>query len=297
MALLSMTGYGRSVRDDGVARMAAEVRTVNNRSLKLVTRLSDRISSAAHLLEEHLRSRIGRGSVVATVVYRPHEEAWEPRINKEALGKLWSQLDEVRRAVGAGGEAPRIDGLVGVPGMVEDRAPLLGEEPEEAWAKIEPAVSEALTSCLEMRAREGEGLEKDLRERLENVRKSVVAARARSSDAVREYGERFRGRVQAVLGAAGVEVSQAELLRELAFYAERSDVSEEMQRLESHVDQFAKALAGKGPVGRKLEFVAQEMLREGNTMGSKCHDSPSSGLIVDLKLEIDRIREQVLNVE
>ncbi len=291
-----MTGFGRHVDEGEAATVAVEVRSVNNRSLKLITRTSDAIASAAHKVEERVRSRIGRGTVTVTVSYRERESTAAADIDEAALEKAWERVSSVAKRLGSD-EPIRLEALLAVPGVIVDRGQLLGLEPDEAWSRIEATVDGALDRFITMRAREGAALEADLRKHLDLVDQGVAAAHERAPEASKEYGERFRQRVATVLGSAGVKVEEPELLRELAFYAERSDTSEEIQRLTSHVEQFRAALDSEEPVGRKLEFVAQEMLREANTIGSKCNDAPGANVVVDLKLEIDRIREQVLNVE
>ena len=296
MPLSSMTGYGRCVVDGDGTATAVEVRSVNNRSLKLISRLSDPVSPAAHRLEERVKERVSRGTVTVTVVHRPPPSEQSLKVSLEAMEGLWRQLDELRQRLGIS-QAVRIESLMALPGVMEDRRSLLGAEPDEAWAQIQDTVEKALDQLVEMRKIEGSTIEADLRQRAAVIRDLTARARARAPEVLKDHGQRLESRLEALLEKSGVEASQADVLRELAIHAERVDFSEELQRLDSHVAQFEAALESDACVGRKLEFVAQEMLRESNTIGSKCHDGEVAKLVVALKLEVERIREQVLNVE
>jgi uncharacterized protein (TIGR00255 family) len=158
-------------------------------------------------------------------------------------------------------------------------------------------IAEALGRLIEMRQREGEALADELRGQCDVIETNLVAVEARAPQVVANYRDRLTQRVNELTAAAQISIDAEHLAREVAIFAERSDITEELTRLRGHIAQFRQALGATGAVGRKLDFIAQEMLREGNTTAAKCNDADIANAVVDIKSAIDRIKEQVQNIE
>jgi uncharacterized protein (TIGR00255 family) len=183
--------------------------------------------------------------------------------------------------------------LLTLPGVVRLRE--LTEPGEGASKAVLAAVGQACRAAVEMREKEGEALRADLESRLERVLAEVTRIEARADQVKRGLRERLKRRISALSPELGLD--PARLDQEVVFYADRMDITEETVRLRSHAAQFASSLAAEEPVGRKLEFLLQELVREANTVGSKVADSEAAALVVELKSELEKLREQVLNVE
>jgi uncharacterized protein (TIGR00255 family) len=183
-----------------------------------------------------------------------------------------------------------------LPGVVS-----AGGEDSDAVDQLRPMLMEllekALASLNEMRAKEGKALTADIRARAETIGAVAAKIKGRVPNVVAAYRDRLLGRVRELLSGSGVNIAQDDILKEVSIFAERSDISEELARIESHIKQLTESLDADDEAGRKLEFVAQELHREVNTIGSKASDAEISRLVVDVKGEVDRIREQAANLE
>jgi uncharacterized protein (TIGR00255 family) len=287
-----MTGFGAAHVTHGAARLEVEVRAVNGRHLKVVVRMPEALMSLAPQLEELIRGRLTRGAVHAQVRVGGSLGGGGAQLDVALLKRFHAELTGVARDLGA--DPPRISEVALLPGVV--REDLAHDAAEELWPALARATGEALDGLEAMRRQEGQGIAQDLRQTAEKILELGRQVDARAPEAVREAGARLRQRVKQLLEDAPIDAG--ELARETALLADRSDISEEAQRLRSHVEQLLAALDdGEGPVGRKLEFLAQELLREANTMASKVHDTALVQLILAIKLHVERIREQVANVE
>ncbi len=298
-----MTGFGEaSDQRDGIA-YAVEVRSLNNRYFKATIRLPEELASLEPELETLLRRRIQRGSITLVVKYRLGEAQATQQVNDAALLNYLDHLETIHQKVKED-RAVNIDltALLALPGVLQ---PSL--EMEELTRRARPALTALTeTACARMEAmRESEGqlLAADLRQHCEIVQQRTAEIAQRAPLVIEEYHTRLRTRVEELMARAQLTVGQQDLLREVAVFAERSDISEEINRLTGHLQQFFTILDGKPqrdpnqPLGRTMDFIAQEMLREANTIGSKCNDRAISLAIVDVKSAIDRIKEQVQNAE
>jgi uncharacterized protein (TIGR00255 family) len=291
----SMTGYGAAERMDDQVRVAAEIRAVNNKFFKANLRLPDGLGAVEVALEKILRDGISRGTVSVNVAVEPRGDAARAPVNTEILAAYWRDLSALAKRVGDP-EPVRIEALVGLPGVVGgEQAALTGIE--NLPGKIEAAVKEALDRFNAMRDTEGRATADDMRRSLDDIERRIKNIEGRVPAVIAEYRERLRQRVREILEGADVAADDHILAREVAFAAERSDVGEELARLASHVAQYRELLDESGPAGRKLEFLTQEMYREVNTLGSKANDAAISREVVDMKVGVDRLREQSLNVE
>lgn len=293
----SMTGYGEATCQLEGATYFLEIRTLNNRYFKAIIRLPDEFQGLEAEIEADLRRRIARGSVtlVATCVDSTAQAAFT--INHRALEQYIEQLRTVRQ-VSAGEVHLDVGPLLTLPGVLQ---PPANEEArmERARRAFMGLLERAAEGLVAMRQREGQALLADLLAQRDVIAEHMKVVRERAPQVVLDYENRLRQRIDLMLKEAGVSVQPVELIREIAVYAERSDISEEVMRLSEHMRQFEDLLlrSGARPVGRTLDFLTQEMLREANTMASKSNDSMISRAIVEIKGAIDRIKEQVQNVE
>ena len=290
----SMTGYGAAERVTETVRVAVEIRAVNNKFLKVTVRRPEGLGSAEAAIERQVRDRISRGTVTVNLTVEPRGAAARAPINTEVLAAYRRDLERLASETG-GGEVS-LEALLALPGVVGSDEVRLTEI-ETLGAEVEAAVAEALRRLDAMRETEGRATAQDMETTLGDLERGVAAIEPRASEVVEAYRDRLQERVSALLDGMEVPADDAMLVREVAFFAERSDVNEELSRLKSHVSQFRALFEEAGPVGRKLEFLTQEMVREVNTLGSKSSDLDISRQVVDMKAKVDRLREQTQNIE
>ena len=293
----SMTGFGAANAEVDGSKYAVEVRSVNNKFLKTIVRLPDELVALETDLETAVGRRLRRGSVMVTIRCIASGTAMASRIDVAAARAAVEQLlaamtPEIR-------ERCTIDlaGLLLVPGVAggEDSAELQ----EVARPVILGLLDEACDSLVEMREREGDALRIELERFGHQMRELLGAVADRAPQVVELYRDRLHQRITALLEDVGKSLEEGDLVREVAVFAERSDIAEEVVRLGGHLDQFFDILAREDgePVGRTLDFLTQEMLREANTIASKSADTEIARAVVEIKGLIDRVKEQAANVE
>ncbi len=287
--LRSMTGYGAAERESDQARIAVEVRTINNKFFKVTQRLPDGLGAAEVAIERLLRDTISRGTVNVGVTVEPRGPAARVPINTDVLAAYKRDLAQVTDSLSD-------DALLALPGVLGSEEVLLTGI-ENLQDQIEAAVAEALDNLNRMRDAEGEATARDMAAALAEIEQRIAAVRKRAPAVVDDYRARLQQRIQAMIEGTEITLDDQSLIREVAFFAERSDVNEELTRLASHADQFRELLADSGPAGRKLEFLTQEMYREVNTIGSKANDPEVSREVVEIKVAVDRLREHTRNIE
>lgn len=295
--LRSMTGFGGASTDVDGIRYAVEIRSVNNKYLKVQMRLPEELTALEADVESFLNRRLARGSVTATIRVDLGVAAEGSAVDGAALSRLLGDL--VKATPESVRDRCTIDlaGLLAVPGV-------LVQEPVEAVVeRARPIVLELLgNACdalVEMREREGDALRTELEGHRVAIIERVGLIAERAPRVVEQYQERLRQRMTLLLEDVGGSVSDEDLVREVAVHAERTDIAEEVVRLGGHMDQFGELITKSDgePVGRTLDFLSQEMLREANTIASKSSDADISRSIVEVKGLIDRIKEQAANVE
>lgn len=293
----SMTGFGEARAESEGVTYRVEIRSLNNRYFKASIKLPERFQRYETQVDKQLRSRLGRGSVSFTLRMRDENPAAAYQINTAILGEYLRQL----RSVAGEDKSVTIDlaRLVDVPGVFQP-PDIEDEVIMQQFATIESLTTEALDQLIAMRSVEGLALLADLEASCKEVRSRIAEVRQHAPGVVVEYQKRLQSRVQQLLDGtdgSAVELFQDAVSREVAIFAERCDVNEEVSRIDSHLDQFATLCAGPETVGRKLDFLTQELLREANTIGSKSNSAAISRHVVEIKAAVDRIKEQVQNVE
>jgi uncharacterized protein (TIGR00255 family) len=290
-----MTGYGEAHGEiDGVT-YAVTIKAVNNRYLKAIVKLPDIVAFLDEDIERLLRSKLGRGTINFTIRLKDISGSSLFEIDEPALQSVVERLGKIELSGKLSGSVD-VAGLLNLPGITRPT------EPDEATAermreRILEISSEAIDRLNEMRAAEGAALEADLQANCGEIGQGIEQIRALSSTVVDAYAKKLRKRVDDLLAHAELSLDEEALAREVAIYADRSDISEELSRLDSHLQQFAGTCSDGGQAGRRLDFISQEMLREANTIASKSSDTEITRLVVDIKCRVDRIKEQVQNVE
>lgn len=287
-----MTGFGIGEAALGEGRVTMELRALNHRFLDVRVRVPNEIADHAFFLEQLLRERLARGRFDLGV--RLSGSALPAvRFSRERARAVYDALLELRDDLAPQAEVP-LSAVTALPELVTTPAEI---DAESLRAALSVAFEAALARLFEMRSREGGALARELRGRVETCRRLVASVTARSGSLVEVYRTRLRDRVDRLVAGTGVVIDTGRLEAEVALLVDRSDISEELSRLASHFEQFEGLLEVEGPIGRRLDFLLQEIAREGNTIGAKCQDAPIAHLIVELKAEVERIREQVQNVE
>lgn len=295
-----MTGFGEGRSESDTIAVSAEIRSINNRHLKINFRASDGYQSLEARVEALLRDQITRGSVQLSLRIERLARKVEFLLNAEVLASYQKQIADIAgiAADSSMANSPPVDiaSLLTLPGVIT--TPTGSDaDPETDWPTIKEAISNALTTLGEMRRHEGEALADDLRNNCQLIAKELKSIEERSPDVAEEYRTRLHERIGQALEKFNVSLEPADLVREVALYVDRSDISEEAVRLRCHIEQFEATLKEGENSGRKLEFIAQEMGRETNTIGSKASDNQISQRVVEIKAALERIREQVQNVE
>jgi len=299
-AIRSMTGFGAASAARGGILARIEMRSVNHRHLQLKARLPSELSHLEPAIEAVVREKVERGSVSLTATIEREASAGAAQVNAEVARRYQKLLASLAKELKLAGSVD-LGTLIGLPGVIG-----VGEDGAEREAEDELLLTctrKALDELVAMRASEGRSLLADLRKNTRAISDLVAGIEARMPQVVREHHENLRKRLALLLdGASGGPSARAavrpeDLARELALLADRMDVGEEIARLRSHVEQWETVLGKGGSVGRQLEFLVQELLREANTIGSKCNDAKVAHAVVEMKTLIERLREQVQNVE
>ncbi len=282
--LVSMTGFGAARREVGGVGVTVEVKSVNGRFFKAHVRAPQSLHAHEQEIEAAVRARVRRGSVTVSIDVQERRPEARARVDEEVV----RAYQEVFRRLGVP-EAP----LATLPGVIVEAR---SEPPPELWDGVQAALREALEALVSMRKTEGGALERALSEACGRIGKHLERVRERAPTVVREYQDKLAQRLQQLVGGAA-PVPPELVARELAVFADRCDITEEMDRLASHLEQARTLLAGADEAGKTLEFLIQELFREINTIGSKSADTQLSRLVIDMKTEVERLKEQVANVE
>jgi uncharacterized protein (TIGR00255 family) len=292
--IVSMTGFGDATTEADGTHYAVEIRSLNNRFFKPIIKLPENVSGLEPELESMLREALGRGSITFILKMRSDSAEAAYHINTQALKAYLKQLQDVKG----------LDHLVQIDLAALVQLPGVCQEPRDETDEIArhgPVVRNLSKRAIEkldaMRRREGEALFNDLMKHAKLIASNLRSIEGRAPFVIDDYHKRLSQRVNQLMAKAELQVNQADLIKEVAVFAERADISEEIQRLTTHLDAFEQSCRTGEHAGRKLDFIAQEMLREANTIASKANDAQIAKHIVEIKGAIDRLKEQVQNVE
>jgi uncharacterized protein (TIGR00255 family) len=290
----SMTGYGKGMVAGEDFSVSVDVKTVNNRFLDIHLRVGSELASVESSIKKRITSRLSRGRVDVTVsVERVAQIAYE--LNRPLIAGYVSALKQLQQDFGIAGDLD-INVIARIPGALQ---PARNGIDERMIAALDQAVDQALDELEKMREQEGEALKTELRERVKKIEKLVPVIESSAAGLADAYRLRLQKRIGELLNRGGqvVEIDPIRLAQEVAYLADRSDVSEEMVRLRSHLSQFQEALDAAGEAGKMLDFLLQELNREANTTLSKSTDLVIKEAGLAIKAEVEKLREQVQNVE
>ena len=295
-----MTGQGHASEQGELGTVSVEVRTVNNRGFKCAIRVTDSLATLESKIEALTRSLIHRGTVHLNVSWHRLPGESLPSVDARVMQAYLDQLQQVEIADNLNTTVDLVT-LMTLPGVIgstrEDRC-----DDASLWKFVQGAIRAAIANLDEMRLVEGGRMAETLSTDGVTVSDRLNRVRQIAPRAVESYRNRLQGKIQRVLEEHDQKVQTVDLLREVQIYADRVDISEEITRLDSHLQMFADVLDGKEaemrePMGRKLDFILQEMFRETNTIGSKAADAEISSHVVEIKCAIERMRELVQNLE
>lgn len=292
--IVSMTGFGDATQERDGTHYAVEIRSLNNRYFKPTIKLPDALGGLEPEVESMLRRQLGRGSITYILKMRSNSAEAAYHINTQALKAYLDQLQEVKGL----NQLVSIDlaGLVELPGVCQEPRDET-DEIERHGPTIRAMTTRAIDKLQAMRDREGKALFDDLMKHVNVIQQSLDVIATRAPFVIDDYHKRLLTRVNQLMAKAELRINEPDLLREVAVFAERADISEEIQRLSTHLQAFEEAGHSDEHAGRKLDFITQEMLREANTIASKANDALIAKQIVEIKGAIDRLKEQVQNVE
>ncbi len=290
-----MTGFGRGEFMDAEHRLVVEVKAVNHRYNEIVIRMPKNLGSLEDKIRKTVAATLQRGRIdVFVTVDEYGEKNRGVRVDKELAIAYHKALKELGELLGApaGDSAHQISRYPDVLRVEE-----VSTDVEGLWAKLQTAVEAAVQNLMAMRLAEGANIEQDMAARIDAIAANVDAVEARAPQVLAEYREKLLARMREVLAAVGAEPDEARLLQEAALFGDRISIAEELVRLRSHLRQFKETLSSGEAVGRKLDFIVQEMNRETNTIASKANDFTVANVVVEIKSEIEKVREQIQNIE
>ncbi len=290
-----MTGFGAATHQSDDVLFTVEVRSVNNRYLKIVSKLPDTCGALEGQVERAVRERIRRGTVSVFARINTPPGVATTLTDERLMAEYAAQFRELAERLELSGDVT-LETLLAVPGVIRDGRSRLANA-EELWPCLERALQGALEQLAEFRLQEGATIESDLRRQCGVIATELEAIRAQAPRVADSYRQKLLDRVGNVLEGTAAMVSESDVIREVSLFADRCDINEEISRMDAHLEQFEQILDSDSSQGRKLDFLGQEMFRETNTIGSKANDVEIAHRVVEIKLAIDRIRENIQNVE
>lgn len=291
----SMTGFGSAEFVDDKKSVSVEIRSVNNRFLKMKIKSPQFLRNYEHEFENEIKRNISRGSVSLVVNYQTIKTPTACNINIENLKTYFKMMQKAKCEIGFENEID-IAALMNMPGVVE-HVEKEEEDSDSVKNLIFDLISTSIDEMQKMRSKSGVDIEEEIESRGKQILVLLEDVKAKVPVMLENYTERLKDRISNLLKDTDVTITRDDLSREIAIFADRSDITEEIKLLSSHVSQFKETMSTGGQVGKKLEFIVQEMFREANTMGSKSNDDTMLRIIFDIKTEIEKIKEMVLNIE
>ena len=294
--LLSMTGYGDARWQGPALTITVELRSVNNRYLKVSIKAPEVYQKLESDIERTLRETLKRGTVQVQIGLTRVSRPEDFQINPVALKTYYQQLSQFMKAEGLSNNCD-ITALLAVPGVVQDNASMTVEDASTSWKVLEPVVVAALAKLQKMRAEEGQKMAEGLTDLAKTFRDRLLTIQTRAPEVAVDYRKRLHEKLQVIMSDYQVELDPSALIREVAIFADRTDIHEEIVRLNSHIEQYHLFVKEYESSGRKLDFLVQEMNRELNTIGSKANDIMITKQVVEMKATLEKMRELIQNVE
>ena len=293
--LSSMTGHGEAHRTQDGLTVAVELRSVNNRYFKLNFRSSEGYAALESQVEALIRQQIRRGTVQINLRVDRQASPDDYRLNQAVIAGYLKQLKSLAE-LGIAVDGVRADSLLQLPGVVCE--PVADWSVVEAhWPLISLTINEALQKFAAMRAEEGATMAADMRTNCKLILRELAEIEKRAPLVIEAFRTRVTDKLNKLLAEMGARIEPADVVREIGIFTERSDISEEIVRLKSHLEQFESAMQNEEAGGKKLDFLTQEMFRETNTIGSKANDAEIAHHVIEIKTAVERVREMIQNIE
>ncbi|NQT75130.1 MAG: YicC family protein [Candidatus Omnitrophica bacterium] len=291
----SMTGFGKGESKGRFGRFLVEIRTVNHRYFDVSSRMPNSLSALEDKIKNYTHKYIRRGKVNVSLLHRKSEKAIDSiRLDDEAIARYYKMLTRIKKRFRLKDDI-KLSHIFSFPDVIVQEQP--ERDASAIWPSLEQAIKKAILDCNRMRVKEGRALYKDLRQRIETISGSIDKISRLVPKIVSEYKDKLDSRIKSLLKKRAYDIDDRRLETELAIFAKQSDVSEEITRAKSHLDALRNTLSSTKEAGRRLDFILQELQREINTLGSKTGSVKISRLVVDIKSETEKMREQVQNVE
>jgi uncharacterized protein (TIGR00255 family) len=288
-----MTGFGKGQARFRNGKIAVEIKTVNHKFFDATLKLPNGIAAFEDRIKESLQKKILRGKVNLNLIFDGTLLKGDRiTINKKAAKNYHNELIRLKKYLGLKDDITTKD-IIALPGVLN--ISMMDEALVEFWPKIKIALDIAVEKLTADREREGRAIYRDLASRIKKVEKTLAVIKSRAHLNIEEYRRRFTDRIKDLTGGRQIDMGRLEM--EVAIFAKNSDIAEEITRLKNHLINFSKTLSGGGEVGKKIDFIAQELHREINTIGSKASDFKISKSVIETKSEIEKIREQAKNLE
>lgn len=290
----SMTGYGRSEKETDLQKVLIEMKAVNHRYCDVVLKIPKKMAMFEDRIKKYVKQHVNRGRVE---IYMSFEEQKGDDFTVSPNFAVLDQYVEALKSIQDRYEIKR-DYDLNLLTRFQDVFSIEYKQVDEdaIWALIEPALEEALTSLVSMRRVEGEKLLEDIDGRILNIKEVIVELEKRSPEIVVKHRAKMTDRIQELL-SENIEIDEVRLAQEVAYFSDKTNITEELVRLSSHLDQLSNVFNENQSIGRKLDFLLQEINREINTIGSKSPDVDISNFVIELKSEFEKIREQIQNIE
>lgn len=293
--LKSMTGFGRGEYMDEGHRFIVEIKAVNHRYNEIAIRMPKKLGSLEDKIRRTVANSLLRGHIdVFITVDEYGEKKRSIRVDKELAIAYHNAMKDLAGLLNAS-LRDDIYQIAKYPDVL--RVEEVSEDIEALWPKLAPALDTAVSNLMSMRLAEGANIQKDLLARIEKLERHISIVEENAPGIVVDYREKLLGRMREVLSAVGAEPDDTRLLQEAALFADRTNFTEELVRLHSHLAQFRTTLLSDEAIGRKLDFIVQEINRETNTIASKASDFTIANVVVEIKSEIEKVREQIQNIE
>ncbi len=290
-----MTGFGEARYQSDSLTIAIELRAINNRYFKVSLRAPEPYNLLEPEIERVLRAGLRRGTVQVQMQVRRQAQPGDYRLNEVALRAYCDQMRKLLQTLGSPGDV-RPGDFLSLPGVVVEPE-LTQRDSSSDWTTVEPVLTAALAKLQVMRRDEGQAMEKELLRLCGEIGQHLESIRGRAPQVVEAFREKLHERVRNLLAQHDIDLDRSDLIKEVAVFAERSDIAEEIVRLGSHLRQFHDIVHEPESTGRKLDFLIQELFREANTIGSKANDVDIARHVVEIKGAIEKMRELIQNVE
>jgi len=293
-----MTGFGRAEIKDEEKTILVEMRSVNNKYLKINTRIPESLMVYEDKIERLLKKELVRGTVNLTIEYKVSEDAPKCVINKDTLREYHSMISEAGNEIFSRQDIS-LDNLISLPGVLEFKKDTGNGkmQDDDFWDELERLIKLSVDDLKSMKVAEGKNLQIEIDKWKDRISELLDDIETMAPNVVMEYSKRIQERVSSLLEGTENKIERNDLNREIAVFADRCDISEELGRLRSHISLLDNVMENEEPNGRKLEFIVQEMFREANTIAAKANNADIIKDVISIKTEIERIKEQVLNVE